>query len=85
MKNIAYVLLALTALFVNSTAFAVEAKIPTTSISEALQDARNRDNFASLKAAKFDVKEKIYNIVYLTKDGKTETLKISKLSGKEIK
>ena len=33
MKKIAYVLLALTALFINSTAHAVEAKIPTTSIT----------------------------------------------------
>jgi len=85
MKKIAYVLLALTALFVNTTAFAAEAGIPSTSITEALQVAKNRDNFATLKSAKFDVKGKIYNINYVTKTGDVETLKISKVSGKEVK
>tara|TARA_B100001123_G_C15088753_1_gene938734 strand:- start:350 stop:607 length:258 start_codon:yes stop_codon:yes gene_type:complete len=85
MKKFTYVILALTALFVNSTAYAVEAKIPQTSISQALQNARSKDNFANLKSAKFDVKQKVYNITYLTKDGNLKTLKISKLSGKEVK
>ena len=85
MKKFTYVLLALTALFVNSAAYAVEAKIPTTSISQALQNARSKDNFATLKSAKFDVKEKIYNITYTTKNGTIETLKISKVNGKEVK
>lgn len=85
MKKFTYVLLALTALFVNSAAYAVEAKIPTTSISQALQNARSKDNFATLKSAKFDVKEKIYNITYATKNGTIETLKISKVNGKEVK
>ena len=85
MKKIAYVLLALTALFVNTTAFAAEARIPSTSITEALQVAKNRDDFATLKSAKFDVKGKIYNINYVTKTGNVETLKISKVSGKEVK
>ena len=85
MKKIAYVLLALTALFVNTTAFAAEARTPSTSITEALQVAKNRDNFATLKNVKFDVKGKIYNINYVTKTGDVETLKISKVSGKEVK
>ena len=36
MKKIAYVLLAVTALFVNTTAFAAEARVPSSSISDAL-------------------------------------------------
>ena len=84
MKKIAYVLLALTALFINSTAHAVEARIPTTSITQALQTARSKDNFADLRNVKFDVKQKVYNVTYLTKSGDIETLKISTVSGKEI-
>ena len=85
MKKIAYVLLAVTALFVNTTAFAAEARVPSTSISDALQIAKNRDDYVVLKSAKFDVKEKTYNISYVTKNGNVETLKISKISGKEVK
>ena len=84
MKKIAYVLLALTALFINSTAHAVEARIPTTSITQALQTARSKDNFADLRNVKFDVKQKVYNVTYLTKSGDIETLKIITVSGKEI-
>ena len=40
-------------------------------------------NFANLKSAKFNVKEKLYNITYITKDGKVDTVKIS-LNGKEV-
>ena len=85
MKKITYVLLALTALFINSTVYAAEARISTTSISQALQNARSKDNFSTLKSAKFDVKEKIYNITYVTKDGGVESVKISKVTGKEVK
>tara|TARA_B100001013_G_scaffold115339_1_gene66372 strand:- start:102 stop:359 length:258 start_codon:yes stop_codon:yes gene_type:complete len=85
MKKITYVLLALTALFINSTAHAVEARIPTASITQALQNARSKDNFADLKNVKFDVEQKVYNISYITKSGDVEILKISKVTGKEIK
>ena len=85
MKKITYILLAVTALFVNSTVYAVEARIPTTSITQALQNAKSKKNFSTLKSAKFDVKEKVYSITYLTKDGNIENLKISKVTGKEIK
>ena len=85
MKKITYILLAVTALFVNSTVYAVEARIPTTSITQALQNAKSKKNFSTLKSAKFDVKEKVYSITYLTKDGDIETLRISKVTGKEVK
>ena len=85
MRKITYISLALIALFVNSTVYAAEARISTTSISQALQNTKSRDNFATLKNVKFDVKEKVYNITYLTKDGDIENLKISKVTGKEVK
>ena len=85
MRKITYISLALIALFVNSTVYAAEAKISTTSISQALQNARSKDNFSALKSAKFDVKEKVYNITYVTKDGSVESVKISKVTGKEVK
>ena len=85
MKKITYILLAVTALFVNSTVYAIEARIPATSITEALQNAKSKKNFSTLKGAKFDVKEKVYSITYLTKDGDIETLRISKVTGKEVK
>ena len=85
MRKITYISLALIALFVNSTVYAVEARISTTSISQALQNARSKDNFSALKSAKFDVKEKVYNITYVTKDGSVESVKISKVTGKEVK
>ena len=85
MRKLTYISLALIALFVNSTVYAAEAKISTTSISQALQNARSKDNFSTLKSAKFDVKEKIYNITYVTKDGSVESVKISKVNGKEVK
>ena len=85
MKKISYISLALIALFVNSTVYAVEARISTTSIGQALQNARSKDNFSTLKSAKFDVKEKVYNITYLTKGGSVETVKINKVNGKEVK
>ena len=85
MKKIAYVLLAVTALFVNTTALAAEARIPSTSITDALQVAKNRDDYVALKSAKFDVQGKIYNINYVTKTGDVQTLKISKVNVKEVK
>ena len=85
MKKITYILLALIALFVNSTAYGVEARISTTSITQALQNVRSKENFATLKSAKFDAKKKVYNITYFTKDGDIENLKISKVNGKEVK
>ena len=85
MRKITYISLALIALFVNSTVYAVEARISTTSISQALENTKSRDNFATLKNVKFDVKEKVYNITYVTKDGSVESVKISKVNGKEVK
>ena len=85
MRKITYISLALIALFINSTVYAVEARISTTSISQALENTKSRDNFATLKKVKFDVKEKVYNITYVTKDGGVESVKISKVNGKEVK
>jgi len=85
MKKISYVLLALTALFVNSTVYGVEARISTTSVTQALQNAKSKNDFSALKSTTFDVKNKVYMITYLTKDGDIETLKISKINGKEVK
>ena len=85
MRKITYISLALIALFINSTVYAVEARISTTSISQALENTKSRDNFATLKNVKFDVKEKVYNITYVTKDGSVESVKISKVTGKEVK
>ena len=85
MKKITYILLAVIALFVNSTVYAAEARIPATSITQALQNAKSKKNFATLKSTKFNVKEKVYSITYLTKDGGIENLKISKVTGKEVK
>ena len=85
MKKITYISLALIALFVNSTVYAVEARISTTSISQALENTKSRDNFATLKNVKFDVNEKVYNITYVTKDGSIEGVKINTVTGKEVK
>ena len=85
MRKITYISLALIALFINSTVYAAEARISTTSISQALQNTKSRDNFATLKNVKFDVKEKVYNITYVTKDGSVESVKINKVNGKEVK
>ena len=85
MKKITYTILVLNGLFISSTVYALEARIPTTSITQALQIARNKDNFSTLKSAKFDVANKIYNITYLAKDGSVGNVKISKTSGKEVK
>ena len=85
MRKITYISLALIALFINSTVYAVEARISTTSISQALENTKSRDNFATLKNVKFDVKEKVYNITYVTKDGSVESVKINKVNGKEVK
>ena len=85
MKKITYTFLVLIGLFISSTVYAIEARVPTTSISQALQNARSKDNFSTLKSAKFDVKEKVYNITYVTKDGSVESVKISKVNGKEVK
>ena len=85
MKKIIYIVLALVAVFVNSNVYAAEARTTTTCFSEALQSVKSRDNFANLKSAKFNLKEKTYNISYLTKDGSVETIKISQISGKEVR
>ena len=85
MKKITYIVLALIAIFVNSTAYGAEARTSATSITQALQNARSKDDFATLKGAKFDVEQKVYIVSYVTKKGDLETLKISKVSGKEIK
>ena len=78
MKKITYILLAVIALFVNSTVYAVEARIPTTSITQALQNAKSKKNFSTLKSAKFDVENKVYNISYVAKDGSIENVRINK-------
>ena len=85
MKKISYIFLAIIAIFVNSTAYGAEARTSATSISKALQNARNKDNFATLKSAKFDVENKIYNITYISKDGGIKNVKISQVNGKEVK
>ena len=86
MKKISYIVLALIAIFVNSTAYGAEARTPTiTSISQALQNVRNKDNFSTLKGAKFDVANKVYNISYVAKDGSIANVRISQSSGKEVK
>ena len=85
MKKISYIFLAIIAIFVNSTAYGADARTSATSISKALQNARNKDNFATLKSAKFDVENKIYNITYISKDGNIENVKISQANGKEVK
>ena len=85
MRKISYILLALIAIFINSTAYGAEARIQTTtSISKALQNTRNKDNFATFKSVKYDVKNKVYNISYLAKDGGIENVKISQVTGKEV-
>ena len=85
MKKITYIALSLIANFINSNSYAVEAKVPTTSFNKALENVKNKTNFASLKNAKFNVKKKVYEITYLNKDGSVDTIKISKLTGKEVK
>ena len=85
MKKISYIALALIAIFVNSTAYGADARTSATSISKALQNARNKDNFATFKSVKYDVKNKVYNISYLAKDGDIENVKISQVTGKEVK
>ena len=85
MKKITYNALTLIAIFINSNAYAVEAKVPTTSFNKALENVKNKTNFASLKNAKFNVKKKVYEITYLNKEGSVDTIKISKLTGKEVK
>ena len=85
MKKIVYILLALTAFFINSHAFAVEARTPTTCFSQALQNIKSRGDFVSLKSAKYNVKQKAYHITYLAKDGSVESIKISQIDGKEVK
>ena len=72
MKRTSYVLLALIAIFVNSTAYGVEARVPTVSITKALQNARSKDNFAALKSTKFDVKQNKKDLI------RSWTIKINK-------
>ena len=86
MRKISYILLALIAIFINSTAYGAEARIQTTtSISKALQNTRNKDNFATFKSVKYDVKNKVYNISYVAKDGSIANVRISQSNGKEVK
>ena len=85
MKKITYIALTLIAIFINSNVYAVEARVPTTSFNKALENVKNKTNFASLKNAKFNVKKKVYEITYLNKEGSVNTIKISKLTGKEVK
>ena len=85
MKKITYILLALVAIFVNSNAYGAEARTPITSITNALQTVKSKDNFVNLKGVKFDVKKEVYHISYLTKDGSVETIKINKINGQVIR
>ena len=85
MKKITYIVLALIAIFVNSTAYGADARTPTTSISQALQNVRNKVDFSALKGAKYDVENKVYSISYVAKDGSIENVRISQTNGKEVK
>ena len=84
MKKLAHTLLTLSAIFINSNSYALEARVPVASFSQALETAKNKSNFSTLKNAKYDVENKIYNITYLTKDGNIKSIKISQSNGKEV-
>ena len=84
MKKLIYMMLALGAIFVNSHSYAVETKEPCSSFTQALQNLKNKNNFAILRTAKFDDLNKIYDITYFTKEGGVETIKISQ-NGEEVK
>ena len=84
MKKIAYILVTFSALFINSHAYGAEARTSVTCFSQALQTVKNKDNFANLKSAKYNLKDKVYKITYLTKNGSLETVKISQITGKEV-
>ena len=85
MKKFSYIALTLAILFINSNVYAAEARISSTSFSQALQTAKSKNNFVVLKSVKYDVKEKVYNITYLVKDGSVKTIKISQVNGNEVK
>mgnify|MGYP000052939047 FL=1 len=85
MKKFSYIALTLAILFINSNVYAAEARVSSTSFSQALQTAKSKGNFAALKSVKYDVKEKVYNITYLVKDGSVKTIKISQVNGNEVK
>ena len=85
MKKLTFISLTFIALFISSHANALEARIPTTSISKALEIVKSKDNFSALKNVKFNVKEKLYNITYVNKSGVVDSIKISQLNGKEVK
>ncbi len=85
MKKLTFISLTLVSLLISSHAGALEARIPTTSMSKALEIVQSKDNFSTLKNVKFNVKEKLYNITYINKSGVANTIKISQLNGKEVK
>ena len=85
MKKFSYIALTLAILFINSNVYAAEARVSSTSFSQALQTAKSKTNFVALKSVKYDVKEKVYNITYLVKDGSVKTIKISQVNGNEVK
>ena len=85
MKKFSYIALTLAILFINSNVYAAEARISSTSFSQALQTAKSKNNFVVLRSVKYDVKEKVYNITYLVKDGSVKTIKISQVNGNEVK
>ena len=85
MKKFSYIALTLAILFINSNVYAAEARVSFTSFSQALQTVKSKNNFVVLKSVKYDVKEKVYNITYLVKDGNVKTIKISQVNGNEVK
>ena len=85
MKKFSYIALTLAILFINSNVYAAEARVSFTSFSQALQTVKSKNNFVVLKSVKYDVKEKVYNITYLVKDGSVKTIKISQVNGNEVK
>ena len=62
MKKFSYIALTLAILFINSNVYAAEARVSSTSFSQALQTAKSKGNFVVLKSVKYDVKEKVYNM-----------------------
>ncbi len=85
MKKLTFISLTLISLLISSNLIALEAKIPTTSMSKALEIVKSKNDFSALKNVKYNVKEKTYNITYVNKNGSVDTIKISQLNGKEVK
>ena len=50
MKKFSYIALTLAILFINSNVYAAEARVSSTSFSQALETAKSKGNFAALKS-----------------------------------